>query len=473
MFEFSRNDFLKKDFFHVYFGEKRLKNVKKLVGSSFLAILLVSAVLPMLGNPAFASNAEPISLDTTAEPYRNKWLLIETEQIKILFPAGGKKPMFLWWHANDTSKVYVVKYKGLIEYITLVDQIYQRIYQAEEARIREQFNLRYVEPYQHQWQAMIRERMEYKLMNLALIYGLHSPYLPFSACTWNLTGPVEVTRGDVKYLSFNFTLDKVPWYHPGLKFAQGNVIIRCRFYYTPATEDVQGLYSYTVDAGELKMDLIVNKWEWNIDKINSLITELRALGIDVPYRKAGLALWINLATINIEKIDAAEQDVAYVPQSAEDEDIETEIASTTSSMYVEGKSVTVTTDETATDTLEHPMRMQARLQDRYKIRFATDDMLGGYFKFVPYAIKTDGQNPQLIDVKASYISAGSHMRLFLCYPYFGNLTLEHDPSIGLETLPTLATYPLIIALLSIVSIIAIGILAIRWKKGPVNILKPN
>jgi hypothetical protein len=32
----------------------------------------------------------------------------------LLFPASGKKPMFLWWYTNDTDNIYVVKYKGLI-----------------------------------------------------------------------------------------------------------------------------------------------------------------------------------------------------------------------------------------------------------------------------------------------------------------------------------------------------------------------
>jgi hypothetical protein len=39
--------------------------------------------------------------------------------------------------------------------------------------------------------------------------------------------------------------------------------------------------------------------------------------------------------------------------------------------------------------------------------------------------------------------------------------------------PTLVPYQLLIALLGIATVIAIALLAIRWKKGPVNVLKPN
>jgi len=37
-----------------------------------------------------------------------------------------------------------------------------------------------------------------------------------------------------------------------------------------------------------------------------------------------------------------------------------------------------------------------------------------------------------VEIKASYIEAGAYVRLFIGYPYFGNETLEHDPSMGVE-----------------------------------------
>lgn len=386
---------------------------------------------------------------------------IKTDKISIIFPAGGEKPMFLWWYADDTSNIYVVKYKGLIEFLTFDQPFYRRVYEAAELRLRTMLNETYIFPRRHMLQAMIRMRIQQKLMQLAFLYGLHRPYLPFSACQWNLTGPTEVTRGDVQYLSFNFTLVKVPF--PNLQFAENNVIIRCRFYYTPATEDVDDLYTYTVDAGELKMDLIVKNWTWNIDLIEPLLKELSEHNIEVPIRKAGLALWINLASIPIEKINLAEEDI-------ETTDGNIEASSITSTMYVEGARVGVVQNKTLTEQ-EQPMTAQARLRERFKLRFERGNAtLAGFFKFVPKAITRDGENTTLVDVKASYIPAGHHMRLFLSYPYFGNKTLEHDPSLGLETIPTLITPQLILLLVGTASIIAIVIGIVKWKKRVINVV---
>jgi len=300
-----------------------LKTKRNFLSTIILAILTVPIALPLL--------AQPSSAETLAEPelliYRNKWQWIKTESINVIFPAGGKKPMFLWWYANDTSNVYVVKYKGLVEFMTFDCPYYKRVCEATELNMRNMLNAKFFGPNQHRVQEMARNRISQRLMQLADYYPLHRAFLPFSGCEWNLTGPVEVTRGDVQYLSFNFTLVRVPF--SDLKFAENNVIIRCRFYYTPATEDVEGLYSYSVEAGELKMDLIVSNWKWNIDVIQPLLGDLADNGIEVPAEKAGLALWINLASISLEQIDLAEEDL----QTGNGQ---VETMSMAQNMYVEG-----------------------------------------------------------------------------------------------------------------------------------------
>ncbi|MDH5448215.1 MAG: hypothetical protein OEY24_03045 [Candidatus Bathyarchaeota archaeon] len=434
-----------------------MKTRKNLIGPTILAILTMSLALPLIAQPASAQTLTKPEILT----YREKWQWIKTDKINIIFPSGGKKPMFLWWYANDTSNIYVVKYKGLIEFMTFDYPYYRRVYEATEQKMQTMLNERYFGPKQHILQAAIRNRIQQQLQQLAFLYGLHRPYLPFSACQWNLTGPTEVTQGDVQYLSFNFTLVKVPF--TNLEFAENNVIIRCRFYYTPATENVDDLYTYTVGGGELKMDLIVKNWTWNIDLIQPLLAELAENGIDVPIRKAGLALWINLASIPIEKINLAEQDV-------ETTDGNIEASSMTQSMYVEGTQVGIIQNKTLTEH-EQPMTARARLRERFRLRFERGNAtFAGFFKFVPKAILRDGENMTVVDVKASYIPAGHHMRLFLCYPYFGNKTLEHDPSLGLETLPTLITPELLLLLVGTASIITLVILAVRWKRKALNIV---
>jgi hypothetical protein len=62
------------------------------------------------------------------------------------------------------------------------------------------------------------------------------------------------------------------------------------------------------------------------------------------------------------------------------------------------------------------------------------------------------------------------MRLFLAYPYFGNSTLEHDPSLGLESLPTLVTPTLLLLVVGSASVITIAVLAVRWKRNTVNLV---
>ncbi len=465
-FEFSRSDFLKRSFFQVYFGEKSLKTRKNILATTILTILTMSLVLPLIAQPASAqtlTKPEVLQHGPNGSP---KWKWIKTDNINIIFPSSGK-PMFLWWYANDTSHIYVVKYKGLIEFLTFDYPYYRRIYEATETRLRAILNETYYGPSEHMLQEMIRMRIRQRLMYLAFLYGLHSPYLPFNACQWNLTGPSEVTRGDIQYLSFNFTLVQVPF--SNLKFAENNVIIRCRFYYTSAKEDVEGYYTYTVGAGELKMDLIVKNWDWNIDRIQPLLTELAEYGIEVPVRKAGLSLWINLASIPIEQIGLAEQDAETISGG------QVETASMTQNIYVEGTRTDVVQNKTQmANELEQPMTARARIMERFKLRFERGNAtLAGFFKFVPQALIRDGENTTVVDVKASYISAGHHMRLFLSYPYFGNKTLEHDPSIGLETLPTLITSRLLLILVGTASVITLAVLAVRWKRKTINIIGPQ
>jgi hypothetical protein len=446
-----------------YFGEISLKKGKTLFGTAILTILTVSLMLPLIARPASAETLTKPDLLPYGPNGSGEWQWIKTDTINIVFPAGGKKPMFLWWYANDTSNVYVVKYKGLIEFMTFDYPYYRRTYEATELRLREMLDANYFSPRQDMLQAMIMNRIRERLMQLAQYYGLHRSYLPFSAGKWNLTGPVEVTRGDVKYLSFNFTLVNVPF--SNMEFAENNVIIRCRFYYTPATEDVEGLYTYSVEAGELKMDLIVSNWTWNIDLVQPLLDELAENDIEVPVRKAGLALWVNLATIPVEEIDLAEEDLGTG-------DGQVEAGSMTQNMYVEGAQVGVVENRTQMpNEVEQQLTARARARERHKLRYGEPDAaLAGFFKYVPNAIVRDGDDTTLVDVTASYIAAGHHMRLFLAYPYFGNSTLEHDPSLGLESLPTLITPDLLLVMIGAASVITVAVLAVRWNRKTVNIV---
>ena len=62
------------------------------------------------------------------------------------------------------------------------------------------------------------------------------------------------------------------------------------------------------------------------------------------------------------------------------------------------------------------------------------------------------------------------MRLFIGYPYFGNNTLEHDPSIGLESIAPWLPTSLLTILISATTILAIAIVGMKLRKKPVNIV---
>lgn len=426
----------------------------------FLAILLVSIAAPLtiLMPVSAESSSTPVIL-----PSDGTWSYIQNDIITIAFPANGKKPMFLWWYTNDPNNINVAKFKGLIEYSTFEKPYFLWRSQAENWRIRERIQSRFYAPKQHMLQYMMRQKAMEKIWKIGNATGLHAPYLPFSSSEWQLEGPENVTRGNVKYLSFNFTLMNVPGHREQFQFAEDNIIIRCRFYYTPATEDAHGQYTYTVDAGELKIDLIIKHWEWNIDKLEPTIQELRDLGLDIPKSESSLALWVNLASINMTKLNIAESDA----ESTADADL-TEKASTAQNMYVEGDRISVVQNRTEID---EETSLQNRLREPFKIRFEKGNAtFGGFFKFVPQAIITDGVTYNTTDVTASYISAGAHMRLFIGYPYFGNYTLEHDPSLGAESISPWLPTNLLLVLVGATVLIAVAVAAVKLRRKTVNVI---
>ncbi len=444
-----------------------MKKVGKSIITISLAFLLFSIMLSgsLIAKVTATEDSEDsdVNLDQTED---GKWWRIETDMITILFPAKGKKPMFLWWYNNDTNNVYVVKYKGLIEYLTLDFSYYLRKYEANALTIKERLEAKYamMGPYRTRIGNLIQT------MYFGWLLDLHPAYLPFSACQWNLTGPENITRSDgVSCIGFNFTLTEAP---PRFDFAEGNVIIRCRFYGKNATEDVHGLYTYDVHAGELKMDLIVKNWEWNVDKISRFFDVLHEeFNVTAPKMRSGLALWTDLASIEVEDMPIAEQDSLSTNDLVEEH-------SRASAMLVGNNKIKISENVTATGADETPMTIQDRLRERYRLRFANEsETLAGFFDFVDQAviINSTDRSTVSVNVTAAYISAGNHMRLFIGYPYFGSNTLEHDPSIGVEGTPiaNIAKWfpmSMLTFLIAVTVVIAGVIVAFRLLKKPVNIV---
>jgi len=425
-----------------------LKIERKSLAVVFLAVLLGSLTTPLIAYPTVADASARLP-PATLETLDNDWLLLTTEKIKILFPAGGKRPMFLWWYTNDTSRVYVVKYQGLIEYFTFEDAFYKRLHEALPEKMEEILAKKGYGPIRH-------------LLKFVWQLGnWHLPMLHFDMGRWELSGPVNITRDDtVIGVGFNFTL--VEAYQPRFEFAENNVIIRCRFYYEDTTESAHGNFTYTVAAGELKMDLVVKHWEWNVDKVNDLIDELAEHGIILQKRKASLALWVNLASINVTNLELAKGNPETIETMADAQ-----------SMIVEGKTESVVENKTLTEN-EQPLNVWKRLHENYRARLAkTDGTIAGFFKFVASALHIDptsGNITEVVPVRAAYIAAGHHMRLFIGYGYFGNQTLEHDPSLGLETVPSLVSVNLVMFLVVTTVAIATTVAVIGWKRKTINVV---
>ena len=405
---------------------------------------------PLVTRSSMADTNTKLSA-ASVETLNNDWLLLNTERIKILFPAGGKHPTFLWWYTNDASRVYVVKYQGLIEYFTYDDLFYKRIHEAIAEKLRERF----ISPKEYMLPALLRNRVINTLNNW------HLPMLHFNLGLWELSGPSNITKGEnVIGVGFNFTLVEV--YQPRFEFAENNIIIRCRFYYEQTTESAHGNYTYAVDAGELKMDLVIRHWEWNVDKINDLIDQLAGYDIIIPKRRASLALWVNLASINITKLELAK---------SSPENIET--MSNAQNMIVEGTAESVAENKTLTQD-EQPLNIQKRLNENYRVHLAkTDGTIAGFFKFVASALHIDpvsGNVTKVSPVRAAYISAGHHMRLFIGYEYFGNQTLEHDPSLGLEEIPSFISLNAVVFLVIGTAAIATAVAVFKWKRKTINVV---
>ena len=442
-----------------------------------LLILPMAAALNPLANADTSTEENVESLQVEAGPWKNTWYRFNSSLVTLIFPARGTKPMFLWWYTNDNSTIYVVKFQGVIEYLMLDGLYYKHRFQANNATINGTLWSNYIEPGLHQ-KYYYGNRSKYERAMgefFGLLLGLHGAYLPFSACNWTLDGPVFVESGN--YWSFNFTLTEVNG-HPNMQFAKSNIQIRCRFYNATTTETpdpANSDYNYTVAAGQLKFDFVVDHWEWNIDKINSFLEEY---GVQIPVNRTGLALWVNMASIKIENLTCAENEVQTEAQNH----VETEEVEKNSDMQnamIGGEYYTVNQNETNQD--EKPVQATLQLTERFRERIrayfacGAKDIPVGFFEFVPWArlLNETGATVDYVNVTASYIAAGGHLRLFICYPYFSDYTLEHDPTIGLASAPTIPTLtgPMMLAILiGATLVIAVAVVAVRMRKKSVNIV---
>ena len=456
-----------------------MKNTRKTILALILALLLAAPALAVLSPMALADESpENVqSLPAKCEQWGTTWYRFETPLITLIFPAKGTKPMFLWWYTKDNSTIYVVKFQGVIEYLAIDKPYYRHRFHADDITINATLWKDRIEPalrQKYMYGGIGYRQAVYEFVRL--LSSLHRSYLPFSACNWTLTGPKYVEEKD--YWSFNFTLTKVHD-RPNLEFAENNIEIICRFYNTTTTEQPDPAnenYNYTVAAGQLKFDFVVKHWEWNIDKINGF---LKKWGLEIPESRTGLALWVNMASIKLEDLPCAENEVQYEARHHVEAQVRIENKSQMREALINGTRYAVDRDETSQD--ENPVQATLQLRERFRERIKLHFVRGekdvpvGFLEFVPWArlLYSDGTTYDYVNVTASYIAAGGHLRLFICYPYFGNYTLKHDPTIGLASapaIPELITTKLLWILVGATVVIGVAVAAVRLLKKPVNIL---
>ena len=182
-----------------------------------------------------------------------------------------------------------------------------------------------------------------------------------------------------------------------------------------------------------------------------------------------------MASVSIDDIPVAEEDASSIIQDLPESGSDAipgpvEASSDASDIIIEGQRIQMRSK------LEEaiPIHTQYSLRNRLRLHYAIGSRtLPGHFDFVKTATITDPSTNEksLVNVTAAYIPAGNHMRLYIGYPYFGNNTLEHDPSIGVENIvPWLPTNVLLILIGSTV-IIGVAVAAVKLRKRPVNFLR--
>ena len=129
----------------------------------------------------------------------------------------------------------------------------------------------------------------------AYLRELHPPLFLFAGNKWEVEGPGNITGPEGNVIGIWFAYKLVEVRNPKFEFLEGNLMIRCRMYFVPVQETADGL-NYTLVRAELKQDVVVLKWEWNIDVIRELFS---SLGLPEPDpSRAGLALWVKLMCVN-------------------------------------------------------------------------------------------------------------------------------------------------------------------------------
>lgn len=256
----------------------------------------------------------------------------------------------------------------------------------------------------------------------------HPFYFPFDSAKWSLVGPQNITdnKGNVIGMQFSFNLTEV--HNKRFKFAEGNILIRNRFYFVPVQEKVDNR-TMNITRAELKSDIIIKHWEWNFyeamkHRHDNTTIEPFIMSI-LSVFKPTLILKAHF-TSPVMPSDPYKDFNVLLKQGGEDE-IETGENKEIEVHGEHGLKLGVNM-ENDTEIEDHEIN---RVKMPGLIIKTSNSTIGGFFRFVPNATVTYlNGTKKIIPVKGYFILHGKHVTAFLVYQYFDNGTLEHDPSIG-------------------------------------------
>ncbi|MBC7127716.1 MAG: hypothetical protein ABC612_03365 [Candidatus Methanosuratincola petrocarbonis] len=285
---------------------------------------------------------------------------------------------------------------------------------------------------------MIGDMVEKRQNLISMAESFHPALLAFSGCRWEMgdVRPITASDGTIG-IAFNLTLADAP---QKFDFAEGNVNLSVRIYNSTVIETVSAAgedYSYSIAAGEIKIDLVVKDWDWNFDP--RTISLLNTTSITIT---PALALWVDASSFYVNgSVSSLFDDLDDVKAQAASGNIVFSADDANATLNLQRQ------DQDANGLGLHLKVAQKSIAGRLmkfpapaKLRLTEEGTLGGFFKFVPTAIVTNETGEEsTVNVTAAYLSAGNHVKMYLCYPYF-NGTLTHDPSLGVEKAADSAAY---------------------------------
>jgi hypothetical protein len=372
-----------------------------------MALILSLLILPM-------SYGRPVMGWYVVEEAEG-WKIIKTDVITMAIPSTKTIPMFIWWYNNDDGVLYSVKYEGLAEAWLFPSEEFGQGKLFDDARgFKNEFLVR-VRANPHGW--IENTFFISKIDQVAT--SLHPFFFSFSkGVSWSLTEitPIHAIDGNLVGIAFAFVLDESV--DPKFKFTEGNILIRNTIFLVPVKMQI-GDVEKTLSKAELKSDIVISGWQWNYDVFASTFQESSD---GSPEASPRLVLSAKFNVLNVGKADR----LNLMNQARDD--------AVSSQYMVEARVRTGDNIVTLSSKIDQEDKIGSKDGIPRLEILAKGSASTGFFDFVPNALIIHEDQIEQVGVEGVYHAANGVVKTFLVYPYFGDSTFEHDPSIGVYSL---------------------------------------